>query len=143
MNTQFVVQAHPGDWSPQIFLDVVGEGTERRNIDTAYGRFQFIRFKFSEERIKNTKKASQRFAASGWRGQQNRFTVENGGNAEQLGVSETRKIREKPILQAWMQSCGKSLLLFHEPESVIPSGVEWIPLKLSLRFRIGIPRLRF
>src|SRR2546423_11757561 len=97
MNAQLVFQPHPGDWSPQIFLDVVGEGAERRNIDTAHARFQFIRFKFSEERIKNTKKSGQRFSAPGWRGQQNRFTVENGGNAEQLGVSETRKTCEKPI----------------------------------------------
>src|SRR6476659_5809771 len=43
--------------------------------------------------------------------------VENGGNAEQLGVSETRKTREKPVSQARMQSCGKRLLLFHQLKS--------------------------
>ena len=68
MNAQFVFQTHPGDWSPQIFLDVVGEGAERRNVDTAHARFQSIRFKFAEKRIKNTKKPGQRFPASGWRG---------------------------------------------------------------------------
>src|SRR5207248_11328159 len=51
---------------------------------------------------------------------QNRFTVKNGGNAEQLGVSETRKTCEKPISQARMQSCGKSLLLFHRLKSRHP-----------------------
>jgi len=83
---------------PQIFLDVVGQGAERRNVDTAHARFQSIRFKFAEKRIKNTKKPGQRFPASGWRGQQNRFTVKNGGNADQLGVSEPRKTREKTNL---------------------------------------------
>src|SRR2546423_8334120 len=140
MNAQFLFQTHPGNWSPQIFLDVVGEGAERRNVDAAHARFQFIRFKFSEERIKNTKNPCQRFPASGWRGQQNRFTVENGGNAEQLGVSETRKTREKPVSQARMQSCGQSLLLFHKLKSRHPERSRGIPLKLSLRFRIGIPR---
>src|SRR4029077_7329565 len=124
-----------GDWAPQIFLDVVGEGAERRDVDTAHARFHSIRFKFSEKRIKNTKKPGQRFPASGWRGQQNRFTVKNGGNAEQLGVSETRKTREKPISQARMQSCGKSLLLFHKLKSrhpernASPARTRGIPLR--------------
>src|SRR4029077_1130956 len=124
-----------GDWAPQIFLDVVGEGAERRDVDTAHARFHSIRFKFSEKRIKNTKKPGQRFPASGWRGQQNRFTVKNGGNAEQLGVSETRKSCEKPISQARMQSCGKSLLLFHKLKSrhpernASPARTRGIPLR--------------
>ena len=113
MNAQFFFQTHPGDWAPQIFLDVIGEGAQGRNVNTAHARVQHVGFKISQERIKNTKKAGKRFPASGWRGQQNRFVVENRGNAEQLGVGETGKTREKPIAQARMQSFPKR---FHAPK---------------------------
>src|SRR5207248_11775407 len=95
MDAQFLFQTHPGDWPPQILLDVIGEGAQRRKIDTPHARFQSIRFKLSEERIENTQKAGQRFPASGWRGQQNRFAFENRRDAEQLRMSEVRKIGEK------------------------------------------------
>ena len=125
----------PAIGRPQIFLDVVGERAQRGNVDTAHARFQSIRFKFSEKRIKNTEKPGQRFPASGRRGEQDRFTIKNGGNAEQLGVSETRKTCEKPIAQARMQSCGKSLLLFHKLKSrhlernASPARTRGIPLR--------------
>ncbi len=53
MNAQFLFQTHAGDWRLQIFLDVVGEGAQRRNIDTAHSRFQRTCFEFANQRVEH------------------------------------------------------------------------------------------
>jgi len=56
MNANILVQAHSDDRRPQIFLDVVGEGAQRRNVNTADTGWQLAGLDLTKKGIENTKK---------------------------------------------------------------------------------------
>src|ERR1041385_8219742 len=54
VNAEFLFQSHAGNRCAQVFLDVVGEGTQWGNIDTAHAWLEIAGAEISEQRIKNT-----------------------------------------------------------------------------------------
>ena len=88
VKTQFVLQSHSNDGRAQILPDVVSKRTQRRDVDSLHRRRQRVFVEFPQEKIENSQKSRQRLAAPGWRSEQNRLPIENGGHAQQLRMSK-------------------------------------------------------
>ena len=112
MNANILIQAHSHNRRPQIFFDVVGEGAQRRDVNTADAGWQLAAFDLTKQGIENTKKAGQGFSATGRRRKQDGLAIENCGDAEQLGVREIGIARAKPLAQPRMQFRGKGFGCF-------------------------------
>src|ERR1041385_2307091 len=107
------LEPHSHDWRPDILSNVIRECAQRRNVNASHGRVEWAAIELPEERVKNSEKRGQRFAASGWRSQQDRFTIEDRRHGQELRVRERWVRFREPAGQALMQSLLKRLRSSH------------------------------
>ena len=107
VNANLLLQGHAHNRCAQILLDVVGESTQRRDVNAAYAGWQLVGVDLTKEGIENAEKAGQGFSATGRGRQQDGFAIQYCRHTEQLGVREIRISRMKPIPQARVQSLSE------------------------------------
>jgi hypothetical protein len=66
MDLQFLFQAHSHDRRAQIFLDVVGQGPQGRNVNALHSIGRFSAVQLPQQVVKHAEEAGQCFSAACW-----------------------------------------------------------------------------
>ena len=75
MDRQFLIEAHAGNRSPQVFLDVVSKCSQRRDVNALDSIERIVTIDLAQEKIENAQESGERFAASRRRSEQNRLPI--------------------------------------------------------------------
>jgi hypothetical protein len=88
MDSEFLIQVHASDGSAEIFLDIVGQGAQGRDVEALHAIDRLPAVDLAKEKVEHAKKTRQCFAASRGGCEQDRAVVQNRRDAEQLRLRE-------------------------------------------------------
>ncbi len=118
MDRQLPIEAHPDDRRAQVFLDIVSKRPQRRDVNALHSGKDIaprcpratqrivpaFLVQLAKEEIENAKEPGQRFTAPGRRSKQDRLSIQDDRNTEQLRMSECGERLTKPSRQTRMQT---------------------------------------
>ena len=104
MDRQFFIETHAGDRRAQVFLDIVSKRPQRRDVNALHAVEVLALLQLAKEEIENAKEPGQRFTTAGRRSKQDRLSIQDGRNTEQLRVSESGERLAKPVRQTRMET---------------------------------------
>jgi hypothetical protein len=109
-----IAHSQAGERLPQIFLNVVGEGAQGREIDTANPRGgETALVMLAREPVNDPEKPGKRFSRSCRRREQDGAPRGDVWKAEPLGLGRGAEGLAKPLRHGWVQDVLKCAILLH------------------------------